>query len=101
MWISDFIDEDAVIEEREREREREREMIREKMFRLHRHKSSAKSGERIDFTFSNIQALQVPFSLSLSLSLPKYLFIRSILVFITVFESQFGVINELNFTVLL
>ncbi|GFZ14603.1 hypothetical protein Acr_24g0007930 [Actinidia rufa] len=30
------------------------------MFRLHRHKSSAKSGERIDFTFSNIQALQVP-----------------------------------------
>ncbi|XP_057475215.1 uncharacterized protein LOC130763332 [Actinidia eriantha] len=35
-------------------------MIREKMFRLHRHKSSAKSGERIDFTFSNIQALQVP-----------------------------------------
>ncbi|CAL5365479.1 unnamed protein product [Camellia sinensis] len=35
-------------------------MIREKMFRLHRHKSSTKSGERIDFNFSNIQALQVP-----------------------------------------
>ncbi|XP_057472111.1 uncharacterized protein LOC130760697 [Actinidia eriantha] len=35
-------------------------MIREKMFRLHRHKSSANSGERIDFAFSNIQALQVP-----------------------------------------
>ncbi|KAH7854858.1 hypothetical protein Vadar_018473 [Vaccinium darrowii] len=31
------------------------------MFRLHRHKSSsAKSGERISFVFSNIQALQVP-----------------------------------------
>lgn len=37
-------------------------MIREKMFRLHRHKSSSniKSGERINFVFSNIQALQVP-----------------------------------------
>ncbi|KAA8534478.1 hypothetical protein F0562_031995 [Nyssa sinensis] len=30
------------------------------MFKLHRHKSSDKSGERIDFKFSNIQALQVP-----------------------------------------
>ncbi|GFQ04041.1 hypothetical protein PHJA_002548000 [Phtheirospermum japonicum] len=40
-------------------------MIRDRIFRLHRHKSSASSsppasGQKFDFTFSNIQALQVP-----------------------------------------
>ncbi|PIN04775.1 E3 ubiquitin ligase involved in syntaxin degradation [Handroanthus impetiginosus] len=34
-------------------------MIREKIFRLHRHKSSL-SGQKFDFTFSNIQLIQVP-----------------------------------------
>ncbi|KAI3470538.1 hypothetical protein Pfo_027201 [Paulownia fortunei] len=40
-------------------------MIKEKIFRLHRHKSSSSagtdaSGQKFDFTFSNIKALQVP-----------------------------------------
>ncbi|KAK6144711.1 hypothetical protein DH2020_021531 [Rehmannia glutinosa] len=40
--------------------EKDEEMIRERIFRLHRHKSSSSSGQKFDFTFSNIQALQVP-----------------------------------------
>jgi len=39
-------------------RERERERERGKMFRLHRNRQ-AKSGEKIDFKFSNFKALQV------------------------------------------
>ncbi|KAI8013424.1 hypothetical protein LOK49_LG05G00826 [Camellia lanceoleosa] len=41
-------------------RERERERERERMFRLQRPNRSSKSGERIDFKFSNFQAIQVP-----------------------------------------
>lgn len=59
------------------------EMIREKIFRLHRHKSSSSyssagtdaSAQKFDFTFSNIQANQVGFLCFLYAYIHYYLYI--------------------------